>query len=141
MTISIGSNNKYTRRLHGPPNTTCVGNCWVCVCLCVVLVVWAFGGKIRHFFVLLDCVDVCINNGVCTKKVQYLICCVFEVDPGVYASGAPQPVASILVTSRITRSDTGISKLLDLLSVTFTFCMVIAASFITILACNGSHDS
>ena len=110
-------------------------------CVCVVLVVWAFGGKIRHFFVLLDCVDVCINNGVCTKKVQYLICCVFEVDPGVYASGAPQPVASILVTSRITRSDTGISKLLDLLSVTFTFCMVIAASFITILACNGSHDS
>ena len=75
------------------------------------------------------------------KKVQYLICCVFEVDPGVYASGAPQPVASILVTSRITRSDTGISKLLDLLSATFTFCMVIAASFITILACNGSHDS
>lgn len=41
-------------------------------CVCVVLVVWAFGGKIRHFFVLLDCVDVYINNGVCTKQIPVL---------------------------------------------------------------------
>ena len=139
MTISIGSNNKYTRRLHGPPNTTCVGNCWVCVCGTGSVGIWWQNSALFCASGLRECMYK--QWRMYKKKVQYLICCVFEVDPGVYASGAPQPVASILVTSRITRSDTGISKLLDLLSVTFTFCMVIAASFITILACNGSHDS
>ena len=85
---------------------------------------------------LLDDV-LCMNNRIYTTNQQY---CTKNVDE-VHAPGAPQPVASIEVTSRITKRETGISILLDLLSSKFTFCMIAAASVITILACNGSHDS
>lgn len=92
--------------------------------------------------------DVCVCGSVvpilATSQTCLLLSTMDYVQKGTidaYASGAQQPVASIVVTSSITRRDSGISKFCDLLNAILTFCIITAASFITILACNGSHDS